>query len=249
MKTWQLLLLGVAALIFVLFLPHYERLIAGAGAIVTLGAVLAGFLMHPRREIYLVRTRTWIVTPDDLSRERDCIAVRLEVARLWLLFIPTFLAVAFLIVTATRGTVWDFSLAEYLNYFIAARESLFILFARVVVVITWAIISTWVNERWIFHHADTACSANSASIREGRVSYSFTDRAGEYYGGEGIAFGLVGERPLATLVFYNKEKPERNKIAVNCLFHRFAIIGRGITDLDEDTVVAHLPVLAESQSR
>lgn len=246
MKTWQLLLLGTAALIFVFLLPHYERMIASAGAILTVAAVLAGFLMHPRREIYLVRTKTWVATPDDVSRERDCIAVRLEVARLWVLFLPTFLAVAFLVVTATQGTLGNFSLAEHLNYFIGARGSLFILAARVIVVITWAIISTWVNERWVFHYADSACSANSASIHDGRVSYSFKDRRGEYFGGEGIVFGLMDERELATLVFYSQEKPERNKIAINCLLHRFVIIGRGITDLDEDTVAAHLPALAES---
>jgi hypothetical protein len=145
--------------------------------------------------------------------------------------------------------LWDFSLAERLNYFIGAGGSLFVLVARVIVVITWAIISAWVNERWVFHYADSACSANSASIREGRVSYSFTDRAGEYFGGEGIVFQVRDQRELATLVFYSQENPERNKIAINCLLHRFVIIGRGITDLDEGAVAAHLPVLAESQSQ
>jgi len=69
--------------------------------------------------------------------------------------------------------------------------------------------------------------------------YSFQDRFGEYYGGEGFPFALVRSPKLARIVFYRASKPQLNKIASGCLFHRLVIVGRGITDLDEATVVAH----------
>jgi hypothetical protein len=244
MKTWQVFLLGVAALIVVLFLPVYERALAGIGAFLIVAAVVAGFVAHPRRDVYHIKTTTWVATPDDLSREHDCIAVRVEVARFWLLFIPTFLAVSFLVVAATQGLLWNFSLIDRF-----ADGASYVLFFRVLLVVIWGVISTWVSERWILHNADAACSANSVSFRESRVSYSFIDQAGEYYGGEGIAFGLLRPmRPksLASLVFYNQTKPQQNKIAIECLFHRLTIVGRGLTDLDEATVAAHLPSIAVS---
>ena len=47
------------------------------------------------------------------------------------------------------------------------------------------------------------------------------------------------QRPeLATIVFYNVRKPELNKIAMGFLFHRLAILGRAVTDLDKQTEAA-----------
>jgi len=52
---------------------------------------------------------------------------------------------------------------------------------------------------------------------------------------------------LATIVFHNVQKPESNKIAMGFLFHRVIIVGRGVTELDKETVNAH-SVLAETTS-
>jgi hypothetical protein len=43
---------------------------------------------------------------------------------------------------------------------------------------------------------------------------------------------------LATIVFDNVHKPEVNKIAMGLLFHRWIILGRGVTDLDKQTTAA-----------
>lgn len=84
-----------------------------------------------------------------------------------------------------------------------------------------------------------ACSADSVSTKTGALLYSFKDRQGEYYGGEAFPFALVRSPKLARIVFYRAAKPQVNKIAMGCLFHRLVIVGRGLTDLDEATVVTH----------
>jgi hypothetical protein len=65
------------------------------------------------------------------------------------------------------------------------------------------------------------------------------DRFDEYYGGEAFPFALVRSPNLASIVLYRPAKPELNKIAMGCLFHRPVIVGRGLTDLDEATVSTH----------
>jgi len=82
-------------------------------------------------------------------------------------------------------------------------------------------------------------SADSVSITAGCFLYSFRDRAGEYYGGEGFPFALVRSPKLARIVFYRVSKPQANKIAAGCLFHRPVIVRRGVTDLDEATLAIH----------
>jgi hypothetical protein len=83
-----------------------------------------------------------------------------------------------------------------------------------------------------------ACSARSVSVSNGRVSFAFADRNGVSYGGEALHFGLMRPPALANLVFYAARKPELNQIGSGLLFHRLIIIGRGLTDLDQQTVVA-----------
>jgi hypothetical protein len=70
---------------------------------------------------------------------------------------------------------------------------------------------------------------------------------GEYYGGYSYRFGLVHPLQLATVFFYNARKPEVNKIAMGFLFHRLIVLGRGVTELDKQTVRARA-VLAETSS-
>jgi hypothetical protein len=67
----------------------------------------------------------------------------------------------------------------------------------------------------------------------------FKDSRGGYGGGDDFYFGLVRPPALAKLVFYSVQKPELNKIGMGLLFHRPTILGRGLTDLDRQTVAAH----------
>jgi hypothetical protein len=60
-------------------------------------------------------------------------------------------------------------------------------------------------------------------------------------------FGFDRPRELATIVFHNARNPELNKIAMGFLFHRFVVLGRGMTDLHQETVVART-ALAETLS-
>jgi hypothetical protein len=55
---------------------------------------------------------------------------------------------------------------------------------------------------------------------------------------------LIGSVELASIVFYDPRKWQRNRIAMGMLFHRIVVLGRGVTDLDADTVKQH-SVLAE----
>jgi hypothetical protein len=161
--------------------------------------------------MFYLRTTLVVSEPDyPLSVKHDRIAVRVELARLWLLFLPTFAAVAFLIYLGIRAF-------------------------QIIVV---GLLSTWVSERWVLRDAE-ACSADSVSMKTGTMLYSFKDRQGEYYGGEGFPIALVRSPKLARIVFYRAAKPQVNKIAMGCLFHRLVIVRRGLTDLDEATVSAH----------
>jgi hypothetical protein len=70
---------------------------------------------------------------------------------------------------------------------------------------------------------------------------------GEYYGGDCSYFGLVQPTELASIVFHSVRNPELNKIAMGFLFHRLIVLGRGVTELDYQTVVAQT-ALAETTS-
>lgn len=89
-----------------------------------------------------------------------------------------------------------------------------------------------------------ACSARSCAVASpqgrgiGRVSYQFLGDQGEYYGGYCWYFGLIQPHELASIVFYNERKPDLNKIAMGFLFHRLIVVGRGVTELDQQTVAA-----------
>lgn len=241
MKMWQIFAVGTAVVTAALLLPSYESVLAGLGALIIVAVVVVGFLARPRREIFYIRTTVRFSEPDyPLSIEHDRLAVRVELARLWLLFLPTFAALAFLLVTFVRGTTWAFSLwnSRIFDKALEAGPYPVVLFCRVLFLAVVGLLSTWVSERWVLRDAD-ACSADTVSMLAERVLYSFKNRSGEYYGGEGFPFGLVRPRQLATVVLYNISKPELNKIAMSCLFHRLVIVGRGLTDLDEATNAKH----------
>lgn len=235
MKTWQIFAVGVAVLVAALLLPSYESLLAGIAAVVMIAVVVVGFCIRPRQEMFYLRTTLVVSEPDfPLSVEHDRIALRVELARLWLLFLPTFAAVAFFVVTSAKGTTWKFSLLD--RFWETSYPVL--LGIRAFQIIVVGLLATWISERWVLHDAE-ACSADSVSIMAGRLLYSFRDRLGEYYGGEGFPFMLVRSPKLARIVLYRISKPEVNKIVSGCLFHRLIIVGRGVTELDKATVTAH----------
>lgn len=217
MKAWQIFAVGIAVLVAAILLPAYEPFLAGAAAVVMIAVVVLGFFLRPRRDTFYLRTTLVVSEPDyALSVEHDRIAVRVELARLWLLFLPTFAAVAFLVVTSARGTTWDISL---LDRFWELNPYPAVLLIRLFLAFVVGVLSTWVTERWVLRDAE-ACSADSVSTKTGGLLYSFKDRAGGYYGGEGFPFALVRSPKLARIVFYRRSNPQMNKIAMACLFHR-----------------------------
>jgi hypothetical protein len=244
------LLLILVVLAAVLLLSPYEAWLEGAMALGIVGTVVVGFLMHPRKEIFYVRTSIQVI---DLDRrqflERDFLAVKVELARLWLLFLPTFLAVAFLVFFAAGGPM-KFS---YMNWILSSQYSyIAIQFWHLPPLLVLVLLLAWISERRVMRDAE-ARSARSFSIsqarvgRLGRVSYLFMGEHGEYYGGDCTCFGLIQIQELATIVFHNVRNPELNKIAMGFLFHRLTVLGRGVADLDAQTVAAQT-VLAETTS-
>lgn len=233
MKTWQIFGAGLVAAVALWSFPLYQSVIAGVTAIAVIGVVGAGFWLRPATEIFNVRTTVWRIDADgNLLCEHEQLAVKVELARLWLLVIPTSLAVAFLVVTAAHGTLWQIGLLDWIENGYAL-----LIFNRIMLLFIVGVLSIWISERRVLSDAD-ACSARSVSVSNGRVSFAFVDRDGVSYGGEGLHFGLVRPPALANLVFYAARKPELNKIGMGFLFHRLILIGRGLTDLDQQTVLA-----------
>lgn len=228
--------IGALLLFVTLFLSAYESFIEAFAAIAFVSMIAVGFLMHPRREVFYIRTSSHRADIDDaLLIEHDQLAVKVEPARLWLLFLPTFLAVAFLVVTAANGSLWKFSL---LNRLFLADGPWLVMMCRLPIFLIAGALWVWLSERRVLRDAE-ACSATVVSVKDGRVSFQFVDREGGYEGGDDLYFGLVQPAVLARLVFYKPRKTELNKIGMGLLFHRLIILGRGLTELDHQTVVAH----------
>jgi len=239
MRAWHVFALGTFVVLAAVLLPFYHASLAACGAIVIVGVVAFGFVVHPRRSVFYLKTTTSRNDHEgNVHIEHDRIAVRVELTRLWILFVPTFLAVAFLSLTWAQGATLKFNLLDAL----ADNSFALALFWRVgigLLIVLNAILSAWISERWTLRDAH-ACSARSMSIKAGRVSYAFTDERGEFYGGETLVVARPRPAQVATIVVYNVLQPELNKIAVGCLFHRFVVIGHGLTDLDQDTVQGQL---------
>jgi hypothetical protein len=249
--AWPVLVVVVVLAAVLLFTP-YEAVLEGVIAFVLLGTLVAGFLMHPRRDVFYVRTAVPLI---DLDRneflEQDFLAVRVELVRLWLLFVPTILAVASLVLFAA-GNSTQFS---FLNWILSSRYApIAILVLQYPPFFVLLLTTAWVGERRVLRDA-AACSATSFAVsraqvgRTGRVSYAFRGEKGEYYGGDCFCLYLGIDQPheLATIVFHNVRKPELNRIAMAFLFHRAVVLGRGVTDLDKQTVEAQR-ILAETTS-
>ena len=237
MRSFGTLIVGAAVLTFALFFPALEPAAEALAAIAFVSAVAYGFALCPRKEIFYVRTTTKQRDIDrNVSVEHAQLAVRVETSRLWLLFLPTAVAVAFLTVTSANGTLWHFSLVEH---FIRSEEigfayGVFRAPLYVIGVGLWI----WITERRVLRDSE-CCSARSFRIGKGRVGFQFVTDKGIYGGGDDFYFGLVKPWEVATLVFYNANNVDLCKIGMSFLFHRIVVIGRGLTDLDQQTVTVH----------
>jgi hypothetical protein len=248
MKAWQIFTVGTIAAVLLFSLHAYESALAGIMALAMLGTVLTGFCLCPRRDVYCLRTTIRVRHLDAAAAEHDRIAVKVELARLWLLFIPAFASVAFLVGTAAEGTTWEINLfqSHALDWFNIGSTYPVLLFFRFLVIAVFGLLSAWLTERWILREAD-ACSASSFHISGKRILYGFQEPAGGYYGGHGFPYGATRSFQLRTIVFYMPGKPQFNKITMCCLFHRVVIVGRGVTDFDEATAAAVLKTHPETQ--
>jgi uncharacterized membrane protein YciS (DUF1049 family) len=238
-RSLRIFAIGAAAVIIALLVPAYEPAVEALAAITFVLMVALGFLLHPRRGVFYVRTTVHLSDLDrNLVVEHDQLAVKVEPVRLWLLFLPTFLVIAFLVLTAANGTLWKFSLVDWLLSFHYLAVVALLRLPGLIVALIGGALWIWLTERRVFRDAD-ACSARSVKVEQGQISFTFMDRSGGYGGGEGTYFGLVRSPALARLVFYNRHKTEVNKIGMGLLFHRPIILGRGLTDLDYETAAAH----------
>jgi hypothetical protein len=176
------------------------------------------------------------------------LAVKVELVRLWLWVVPTSVAVVILVFFAAGGPT-NFS---FLNWMFSSRYSeVALILCQYPPLLVLVLLSIWISERRVMRDAE-ACSATSFRIYSvarggwvGRVAYSFRGEHGEYYGGDCSYFGFAHPRELASTVFHNSRKPDLNKIAMGLIFHRFTILGRGVTDLDKQTASAQA-VLTET---
>ena len=251
--AWTVLLVAVVLAGALLFTP-YEAVLEGVIAFFMVTTVVAGFLMHARREVFYVRTAVPLIDPDrNKFLEHDLLAVRVELVRLWLLFVPTVLAVASLVFFAAGGPMQ----CSFLNWLFSSRYApIAILILQYPPLFVLLLTAAWIDERRVMRDAE-ACSARSFSIshaqvgRAGRVSYLFMGEHGEYYGGDCFCLylGLVQPHELATIVFHNVRKPELNKIAMGFLFHRLIILGRNVTDLDQQTAQVQTILAATTSLR
>jgi len=239
----KLLIVAVWITFGVFLFTPYEAVLETILAFLLMAAVVLGFCLHPRRDIFYVRTTVRLKDADrNQTLEHDFLAVKVELVRLWLLFLPTSLALAFLVLSSAGGILWSFS---FLNKIFSTRYAFIALYMShwvplIVLILLWA----WIRERRVMRDAE-ACSATSFSVAGRRASYSFRGERGEYYGGDCVYVGLVQPLQLATIVFYNVRKPELNKIAMGLFFHQLTILGRGVTDLDKQTIAAQT-ALAET---
>jgi hypothetical protein len=219
-----------------LFTPYeivFERILA---ALLVL-AVIIGFSLRPTSEVFYVHTAARVREPSgNQVVERDLLAVKVELVRLWLLFLPTAAAVALLVVSSALESSFFNRIASssLAPFWLVPMESLFIVGGAVL-----GALGMWTHERWIIRHAE-ACSATSFTVRGRRVTYAFAADSGELFGGDFIYLGLAKPPQLSTVVFYKSKNLNWNKIAMGFLFHKLVFLGRGVTELDKQTGAARI---------
>jgi hypothetical protein len=229
----------------VLLFTPLEAYVEGVLALILVAAVVVGFSLHPKKDVYYVQTTRRLREPSGKQAlEKDFVAVKVELVRLWVLFVPTFLAIAYLIASSANGVLWKFS---FLNWLTDSRLSPLLIILREFALLMALMLQAWIGERWVLRDAE-ASNADSYTHGTMQVTYAFYDQQGVIYGGDCIRFDLVRPIQLAKIVFYNPRKPDVNKIAMAFLFHRPVILAHGLTDLNTQTVAAQ-QALAEIRSR
>jgi hypothetical protein len=251
-ETWQIFLVGTIGAIALFSFHAYESALAGMAAVTTVAAVVLGFCLRPRTDVFYLRTTVRVPDPEfAVAVEHDQVAARVELARLWLRFIATFASVAFLLITYANGTTWKISLIDSsLVDLLGVGPYPVLFFFRFLVIAVFVLMMAWISERWVFRDA-SGCNADYLHRYKRRIMYSFKDRGGGYYGGQGFAFGATRSPRLRTIVLYRTSRPQVNKLALCCLFHRPVIVGRGVTDLDKATVAnsAQVQPVSNAQNR
>lgn len=237
MRSLGIFVTGAVVFAFALLFPPFEPAAEALAAIAFVAAVAYGFALHPRKEVFYIRTTARAIDLDhNLLIEHDPLAVRVETARLWLLFIPTALAVAFLVVTSANGLLWRFSLVE--TIFHSEAVGLVWGLLRLPFYMVGLGLWIWITERRTLRHAE-ACSARSYNVSNGRIGFQFVTDEGKYGGGDDFFFNLAKPWDVANLVFYDVNDIDTCKIGMSLLFHKIVLIGRGLTDLDQETTAAH----------
>ncbi|HEV2468840.1 MAG TPA: hypothetical protein VGS78_06570 [Candidatus Sulfotelmatobacter sp.] len=240
MKNWRVFVFGFAGFLLLALLPIYMHLIAAAAAVLIVAAVILGFIWRPENEIFYVQTLSFVRRPGHGKMTRDRIAVKVELIRLSLLFLPTVLAVGLLLLIYAKGASWwiVFWNVKPIQVFIANGAYFALMLLEAILIGVFWLLSAWLSERWVLRDAQV-CTARSISKNRRRIMYGFQDKDGGYYGGVGFPCSQRCSAQLAALVFYRAASPQQNKLAMCCLFHRFIIVGRGIKDPDEVAIAAY----------
>lgn len=163
--------------------------------------------------------------------QHDQVAVRVELAGLWLPFIATFASVAFLLITHAQPNRLEFGLLAE-RWTLPGPTFPSLLGERPF----FGLSAARITEAWVLQDA-SVCSAATRVATPGE-SFIAPKTLGKYYCGGDITFGASRSARLCTFVFYRGDKPHLNEIAMCCLFHRPVIHGLGLTDLDEASVAA-----------
>jgi hypothetical protein len=246
---WKIFLIGLYVFALAFLFTPVESFLERSVALALVIAALVGFSFQPGKEVYYVRTTRHVFDSDGEEQvEHDFIAVRVELVRLWLLFVPTILAVTFLVFSSANGVLWNFSLLNWI--FDSPFGGLMFQGVQVIhglAVFVIVMLQMWVSERWVLRHAE-ASSTNSFRRRQWGVTYAFLDERGSLYGGDCMDFHLARPTEVSTIVFYDARNPDVNRIAMAFLFHRVVVLGRGVTDLNMQTIEAQ-QALAELKPR
>jgi len=234
MKPWQIMAVGLVGLCVALgllpLLQSVGALVAAVIAIAMIATVIAGFMFVPDRDSWTV----WITQYSfaegldeeefDLHSTQEPIAIRVEVARLWLLYVPTIVAVGFLMLLAARG-IGGFDLSKYFSY-------PFLLVMRWGPALVWFLVGSWVYERWLLRRAEAAQAQWSRHGNEEAVAYYFIVKQEYYSGWDFPLFSYSKEPALGAVVMYRRGRAERNHLVAAFVFHRFTVIARGVQDLE-----------------
>lgn len=229
-KSWQIFLVGAVVLIVLFAGQAHFRYAPVILAALMIAVILAGFLLVPDCDHWKVWMKTYDFAEDEeetvsLYSSHEPIAVQAQVANLWLLYLPTMLAVGYLLLASARG-VPQLRIEELAPY-----PVIFIL--RLGVAAVWVLLSSWGYERWVLRRAAAAQIAGTAALHEYMVGYYFRVEK-DVYGGESFPWRSYDRnRVLRRTVMFRRDRPERNLLIPGFIFHRFEIAARGVQDLEK----------------